>query len=439
MILKRHGIRALAAALLALIAITAACLPALAVTREQIDALREESRELRGQKTELQAEINAISSHLRGVLDEKARLDGEIEAIAGEVEALDAQIRDYEARIAEKEAELEHARNQEEDQTLLFRERVRSMEEQGRRGYLTVLFRANSVSDLLSRLDFVGEIMEADQRVIDDLKTLQIAIAEKEAELEREKASVEAARAERVEKQEELNEERERANALIIELRADKSEAEDSLGELAAEEEAIQAEIQRLSRKLAQEEEAARQAAIEAARRQAAEAEARRAAEAARQREAQAKAARAESAESELWYRELDTPAASGGYAWPVSSHKVTSTFGGRSSPGGIGSTNHKGIDIGGVGYSTSVHAAKSGKVIVSQYSSSYGNYVVISHGSGNTTLYGHMSKRLVSVGQSVGKGDVIGITGSTGCSTGPHLHFEISENGVRVNPLHYF
>ena len=101
-------------------------------------------------------------------------------------------------------------------------------------------------------------------------------------------------------------------------------------------------------------------------------------------------------------------------------------------------STNHKGVDIGGVGYTTEVHAAKAGTVIVAQHSSSYGNYVVVSHGSGNTTLYGHMSSLKVSVGQSVAQGDVLGITGSTGISSGPHLHFEITENGSRVNPLNY-
>ena len=125
-----------------------------------------------------------------------------------------------------------------------------------------------------------------------------------------------------------------------------------------------------------------------------------------------------------------------GGYIWPVDSRYITSTVGGRTSPGGIGSTNHKGTDIGRVGYTSSVYAAKAGTVIISQKSSSYGNYVVISHGSGNTTLYAHLSSRKVSVGDVVQQGQVIGITGSTGHSTGPHLHFEITENGVRINPL---
>ena len=125
-----------------------------------------------------------------------------------------------------------------------------------------------------------------------------------------------------------------------------------------------------------------------------------------------------------------------GGYIWPVDSRYITSTMGGRNSPGGIGSTNHKGTDIGRVGYTSSIYAAKAGTVIVSQYSSSYGNYVVISHGSGNTTLYAHMSSRKVEVGQYVEQGAVVDVTGSTGHSTGPHLHFEVTENGVRVNPL---
>ena len=130
--------------------------------------------------------------------------------------------------------------------------------------------------------------------------------------------------------------------------------------------------------------------------------------------------------------------AALGGYIWPVSSRKITSPFGPRNTGIPGASTNHKGVDIGGVYYSSEVHAAKAGTVIVSERSSSYGEYVVISHGSGNTTLYAHMSSRNVSVGDVVEQGDVIGITGSTGISSGPHLHFEITENGVRVDPLQY-
>ena len=127
-----------------------------------------------------------------------------------------------------------------------------------------------------------------------------------------------------------------------------------------------------------------------------------------------------------------------GGYIWPVDSRYITSTVGGRTSPGGVGSTNHKGTDIGRVGYTSPIYASKAGTVIVSTYSRSYGNYVVVSHGTGNTTLYAHLSKRSVKVGDTVAQGTVLGVTGSTGNSTGPHLHFEITEGGNRVDPLKY-
>ena len=200
----------------------------------------------------------------------------------------------------------------------------------------------------------------------------------------------EAAKEELVRQENELNTQRSQANAVIQQLSANENETEAALADLEAEQDALWAEAQRLSDQLVAQQ-----------------------------------AANGQSTESNP-----------GGYIWPVNSRYITSTMGGRNSPGGIGSTNHKGTDIGRVGYTSSIYAAKSGTVIVSQYSSSYGNYVVISHGSGNTTLYAHMSSRKVSVGQYVNQGDVIGITGSTGNSTGPHLHFEVTENGVRVNPL---
>jgi murein DD-endopeptidase MepM/ murein hydrolase activator NlpD len=99
----------------------------------------------------------------------------------------------------------------------------------------------------------------------------------------------------------------------------------------------------------------------------------------------------------------------------------------------------HSGIDIGGVGYGSKVLASDDGQVMTSGYSSSYGNYVVISHGNGFSTLYAHLSKRSVKEGDKVQKGQVLGLTGSTGNSTGPHLHFEIRKDGATVNPLNYF
>ncbi len=315
--------------------------------------------------------------------------------------------------------ELADAEEREEKQYALFCKRVRAMEEHGTEEYWAVLFRADSFSDLLGRLDIVNEIMDFDQRVIRDLKEIQAEITETKAQLEEQKAASESAKAQLVSKKTDLDNQRDAANALIAQLRAQQAEQEDAYDDLDAEADAVQARAQQLSRQLAAEQ---------------AEAERKR-------REAEAAARAAAAANGQNANTTTSVPASSGasnpgGYIWPVNSHYVTSTVGGRASPGGIGSTNHKGTDIGRVGYTSSVYAAKSGTVIISEYSRSYGNYIVISHGSGNTTLYAHMSKLIAKEGQQVSQGQVIGVTGSTGNSTGPHLHFEVSEGGVRIDPL---
>ena len=391
---KRAGrvFQVLAALLLAVCVLCVDLSPALAVTQADIDKLKNNASDLSQQKKELQSKISALSDDIANNMKKKELLDSEISVLSSEISNVESQISTYAELITQTEAELLDAQEREAAQYEWFCKRVRAMEERGTISYWSVLFKADSFTDLLSRLDFINEIMDSDQKVIQDLQDLQAEIEEKKESLETQKAESEAAKAELVSKKSELNKQREAANALVAQLRASKSEYQEDMDDLSAEAEAVQAQILKLSKELAA------------------------------QQAAQGK----------------PSNAALGGYIWPVSSRRITSTFGGRASPGGIGSTNHKGIDIGGVGYTTEIHAAKAGTVIVSQYSRSYGNYVVVSHGSGNTTLYAHMSSRKVSVGQYVNQGDVLGITGSTGNSTGPHLHFEITENGTRINPLKY-
>ena len=389
----KKAARLLTALLLALTLTAAELTPALAVTQADIDALKNDAADLTSQRKELESKLDALKDDKSQALAKKQLLDQKVTNTAAQIKNVEAQIADYAALITQTEAELLDAQQQEEAQYELFCTRVRAMEERGKVSYWSVLFKAESFTDLLGRLDIVNEIMDADQAVIDQLQALQVEIEEKKASLEASKAESEAAKADLVAKKTELDAQRKEAIALVNEINDNENEYKETLDELDKEEERIQAMIVKKSKELA-----AQQAAQNGG----------------------------------------TSNAALGGYIWPVSSHYITSTFGGRASPGGIGSTNHKGIDIGRVGYTTEIHAAKAGTVIVSQYSSSYGNYVVVSHGSGNTTLYAHMSSRKVSVGAYVNQGDVLGITGSTGHSTGPHLHFEISENGVRINPLNY-
>lgn len=366
---------------------------ALAVTQADIDALQDDASELDAKRKELESQLDSLSDDKEQALKRKELLDQQISNTSAQIANVEAQIAEYEELITQTEAELADAEEREEAQYELFCSRVRSMEEQGTISYWSVLFKADSFTDLLSRLDFVNEIMDYDQRVIQDLQDLQQEITEKKESLEDSRSQSEAAKTKLVSEKSTLDKQRADAVALVNEINANEAEYQSTLDAIDAEEEAIQARIVELSRQLA-----AQQAAS----------------------------------------GQTTSNAALGGYIWPVSSRRITSPFGNRNTGIAGASTNHKGVDIGGVYYSSEVHAAKAGTVIVSQYSSSYGNYVVVSHGSGNTTLYAHMSSRSVSVGQWVDQGDVLGITGSTGISSGPHLHFEITENGVRVDPLQY-
>ena len=126
------------------------------------------------------------------------------------------------------------------------------------------------------------------------------------------------------------------------------------------------------------------------------------------------------------------------GFIWPLpSSHTITSGFGGRTAPTKGASSYHKGIDIS-ASVGDKVIAAASGEVVISEYSYSAGNYIMINHGSGMFTIYMHLSKRLADVGDEVSQGQQIGKAGSTGYSTGPHLHFGVRKNGEYVNPTNY-
>ena len=366
--------------------------PVHAVTQKDINSLKGNASDLADQKKKIQSKLDALSDDKEEAIQKKRLLDDQISVIASQISNVESQIEDYAALISQAEADLEDAQQKEEAQYQLFCKRVRTMEERGTISYWSVLFKADSFTDLLSRLDFVNEIMDSDQNVIDQLQQMQDDIKTKQASLEQSKAESESAKADLVSKKSELDSRRTEANKLVSQIESNEAEYQETLKSISAEEDAIEARIVKLSKQLAAQQAAAGK----------------------------------------------PSSAALGGYIWPVPSRKISSPFGKRTSPGGIGSTNHKGVDISGVGYSTTVVAAKAGTVIVSEYSSSYGNYVVIAHGSGNTTLYGHMSSRSVSEGQTVTQGQAIGITGSTGHSTGPHLHFEITEGGVRINPLTY-
>lgn len=373
-------------------------------TQAEIDRLREEKREYERRKQEIQSRINTIEFERMTEVAKKQVLDDRIMLTGMEIDNINETIDYYITLIGEKEIEVAIAQNRENAQLQLFRTRVRDMEENGVITYLEILFDSTSFSDMLARLDFISDIMRADESIYNNLIEARNATEAARDALEATKLELEEERVEKQQKQEELEEQLEQANELIDTIEAT-LETENALYlETYAEAQRIQAEINAKVEELRREEE---------------------------RRAAAAAAAAAASA---------NRVQGTGVLRWPVPSSgrdMITSGFGTRLHPVYYVYRFHSGIDIGAY-HGADIVAADRGTVITSDYNSSYGNYVVISHGNGMTTLYAHMSSRRVSVNQVVERGQVIGLVGSTGVSTGPHLHFEVSIGGQRVDPQRY-
>ena len=359
-----------------------------AVTQEEIDQLQDELNGMSAEKEQLEKELKSLQNDKSAAVAKKENIDKQIAVLQREINGVEALISEYETLIAQTEQEIRENEEEEARQYEKFCQRVRAMEERGTVSYWSVLFHSASFSELLSAMDFISEIMDSDQKVIDDLRSLRAQIEEKKASLQESLAQQQSAKDTLVVKRGELSTQRAEAEKVLAELRENEAEYQKVLAEKDAAMERQQEEIVRLSRELAA--------------------------------------------------QNGDTTETYGGYIWPCSSKYITSPLGARYTGIPGASTNHAGIDIGRVGYTTKAVAAKAGTVIISAYNKYRGNYVVVSHGSGNTTTYQHLSSRSVSKGDYVAQGQVVGITGSSGVSRGAHLHFEITEGGKIIDPLKY-
>lgn len=372
--------------------------------QDQIDALEQQKIELQSQQASIQTNINDLMAQQADVIEQKAAMDEKNELARQEIELINEQIDVYTDLIEQKARELEKAEAAEQAQYDLYCKRVRAMEEEGNYTYLDILFQCRSLSDVLSAIDMIGEIMDADKRLFEEYKTAR-------ENTEKVKAEYEGTLQQLGEKQETLEAEK-------AELEAQIAAAVEVINQLENDIEAAKAEYAKAAAA-----EAAAQASINAI---------------IAQMQAEEEAARQEAAENNQQYTGTGSTA-TGTYIWPCpSSTYVTSAFGMREHPLFGDERPHSGIDIAGSAGSE-VLAADSGTVAVATYSSSYGNYVTIYHSNGDYTLYAHMSSLAVTAGQNVTQGDVIGYVGSTGWANGPHLHFEIRVNGSTVDPLSYF
>lgn len=401
-----------------------------AVTQSEIDALQEKANSLAAQQVDIRNQIASLEADQNATLEKKRVLDEQVMLTQQEIDNIQAQIEAYEELIVEKEAEVVAAQKKEDEQLQRYRDRVQTMEENGSISYLAVLFDASSFSDFLSRLDFIHEVMEYDEQLYQDyIAAKEATIAAKEA-LEEAKAEREAAKAEEEAKKAELEEQVAAAQAYVEELQSNINTKEAYFAEINRAEDELNEEIKKMEQQLAAEEEARRKAEEEA-RRKAAEEEKRR-------QEAAAAQNSQSSGSSSSGSSSSGSVSGTGSMTWPIPGYtSITDNYGYRVHPLSGEWRLHGGIDIG-ASYGAPIVAADSGTVTASYYHWSYGNMIMISHGNGVSTLYAHMSSLAVSTGMTVSKGQTIGYAGSTGQSTGPHLHFEVRVNGSSVSPWGY-
>ena len=374
-----------------LVPLTAVMAPdARAVTQAEIDSLKANAGDLDRQKAELQKQLKAISADKNKAMDQKQLLERQIDVIQDEIGNMNQQIGKYDELIVQAQTGIARTEQEEAQLYELFCQRVRYMEEEGDVNYWAILFNASSFSDLLDRLIMVDEIMEYDNAVMDSLVAARQQLEESKTQLEQARTEQQAAKDKQVAARKELESRESEVDKLITQINKQKNQVEHSVKELEALAKEMDAEIARKQKELAA------------------------------QLAAQGKTITSEK-----------------GYLWPLPSYTaLSSLFAGRKDPFTGRPATHSGIDVP-APKGVKILSAKSGVVLTSAYNKGgYGNYVVVDHGNGNTTLYAHMNSRAVKAGDVVKQGQVLGYVGTTGRSTGNHLHYEIREKDVRIDPV---
>lgn len=377
--------------------------------KKQINSLKSEKAEIDAQLKKIRAEINANNNEIKDIVSQKDGIDQEIQYLNQQIENINQQIAGYSLLIADKQDELDEASAHLADLNAKHKERIRAMEEEGQLSYWSVIFKANNFMDLLDRIDMVEEINAADKKRLQEIKHAAKVVEATQQELVEDKAELVTAREELDASQLILDEKRAQADELLRQLIA-KGQEFDLLME---EGEDAQHELMN---------------------------------------EIAAKEKEYKDAQYKEWLATYVPPTtiaagstkpstqvpSSTGWICPVPSYTLTSPFGMRIHPIYGYEKMHQGVDLA-TSQGTPIYAAKSGKVTNASFQSGgAGYYVSINHGDGFTSVYMHMTHFIVSPGQYVTTGQVIGYVGSTGASTGPHLHFGIAYNGSYINPMPY-
>ena len=389
--IKRRRLSALLAVLMAFTLVFSVLpAPASAVTQDEIDELERKKKAIEEKVEEKQAAVDELEKQQADVLEQKKALDERNDYLYEQLSVNAEQIALYDLLISQKALEVDAAKALELEQLERYRRRVRAMEENGSTDYLSMLLEANTLGEFLTAIDDIGEIMESDKRLEDAYIAARENTERVKAEYEQYKTGLEA-------KKKELNEE-------TAKIQTEIGEAAALLEKIKNDMDSYSEELEELLR--------AEQEAEELIDRKIAELEA--------QREAAANSGGGGA---------YGTVTGSGNFAWPCACTYITGMVGYRLHPISNEWRYHSGMDIG-CQYGDAVWASDGGTVVLAGVNGGYGNCIMICHGyiNGDTyyTLYGHLSSIAVSVGQTVSQGEYIGAVGSTGVSTGPHLHFEI-------------
>lgn len=373
--------------------------------QQEINQMKEQLKKNRNEVAKLEGQISANMDKMEDIVANKNLIDQQIFLLHDQVQNLNKQITAYSALIADKQAELDEATANWKALSDKYKERIRAMEEDGKLSYWSVLFKANSFSDFLDRLSMIEEIAASDQRRIKELNEAAKVVAEAKAGLESEKTALEASRKE--------------MEATSAELEKSRTEADNLLKQLIATGEEYQKLLDEAERKESQT--AGKIDSLESAY------------DAAKEREYQ------EWLASQPPQQTGGSSNTVNGITWllPINYTRFSSPFGYRIHPIYGDWRMHYGVDLS-APQGTPIYATRGGRVTYATYDSSSGYYVSINHLDGFVSKYLHMTHYIVSPGQYVAAGQIIGYCGSTGASTGPHLHFSLYYNGSAVNPALY-
>ena len=366
---------------------------------KQIDAMEAENKELQKQINAIQSQYNANYSDMKDMVAHKNAIDQEMTLLSSKIETTNEQISAYSQLIADTQEEMEEAEEELRVLSETHRQRVRVMEEEGRLSYWQVIFQANSFIDLLDRINMIEEINAADRRRIEEMRIAADIVTATKLNLASEKSALEQTRTKLAADEKALATKRAESDELLHQLEKKSEEFEVLLAESEALQEDLMAEIalKEAELKEAKYEENLRKLALQG-----------------------------------------DNPPSNATWITPVSGWRLTSPFGMRLHPVLGYNRMHNGIDMA-CAQGTPIYATRAGKVTRTAYQAGgAGNYVSINHLDGFSSVYMHMTHYVVSAGQNVSAGQLIGYVGNTGISTGPHLHFGISYAGTYVNPLAY-